>query len=124
MMTKLKTALAAALALAALAGTVHASAFTAGTVTNLPAGDQLNIRKWPANTSRVVAVATNGEAISLTGRCKNVVTNASFRIDAGGSALWNYNRMQRANVWCQVMTENAYGDAEIAWVRGRFVYPE
>lgn len=98
----------------------HASAFWPGTVINIPSWDSLNVRAWPSSVSRVIDVYDSGEHISLTGRCKNVATGLSFRIDAGGSANWKYSRMSAANVWCQVMTPQA----QIGWVRGRFVWPQ
>lgn len=113
------TLLAAAVSTAA-AAPAFASAFTGGTVINVPRYDTLNIRKWPSATSRIIEDYRNNERISLTGRCKNIVTNASFRIDMGGSAGWNYSRMERANIWCQVMTD----DAELGWARGKFIWPQ
>ncbi|WP_417416975.1 hypothetical protein [Hoeflea sp.] len=56
----------------------------------------------------------------MTGRCKNIVTNVSFRIDGYGSAAWKYAQMKRAYVWCQVMTD----DAELGWARGKYIWPE
>jgi hypothetical protein len=89
-------------------------------VIGIGATDTLKVRKWPASTSQIVDAYALNANISLTGRCKNIVTNASFRIDAGGSANWKYSKMKKANVWCQTMTE----DAELGWVRGRYVWPE
>lgn len=104
------------------AGTVPAmaSAFTAGTVTAIAPDDGLNIRKWPGANSKVIDVYLLDDPISLTGRCKNIVTNVSFRIDGLGSVSWKYGQMKKANVWCQVMTE----DAELGWARGRYIWPE
>ncbi|KGF70400.1 hypothetical protein LL06_05550 [Hoeflea sp. BAL378] len=112
---------AVAAALVAIA-TVPASssAFTAGTVTAIAPDDGLNVRKWPGATSQVIAVYELNEPISLTGRCKNIVTNVSFRIDGGGSAAGIYAEMKKANVWCQVMTN----DAELGWARGKYIWPE
>ena len=99
---------------------VMASAFWPGTVVGIGATDTLKVRKWPAATSQILDAHALNANISLTGRCKNTVTNISFRIDAGGSANWKYSKMKKANVWCQTMTE----DAELGWVRGRYVWPE
>jgi hypothetical protein len=106
--------------LLAISGPVMASAFWPGTVIGIGATDTLKVRKWPASTSQIVDAYALNANISLTGRCKNIVTNASFRIDAGGSANWKYSKMKKANVWCQTMTE----DAALGWVRGRYVWPE
>ena len=97
-----------------------ASAFWPATVIGMGATDTLKVRKWPASSSQIVDAYALNATISLTGRCKNTVTNASFRIDAGGSANWKYSKMKKANVWCQTMTP----DAELGWVRGKFVWPE
>ena len=96
------------------------SAFTAGTIVAIAPDDVLNIRKWPATYSRIIDVYQLDEQISLTGRCKNIVTNASFRIDGRGSAKRQHRKMKRANVWCQVMTN----DAEIGWARGKYIWPQ
>jgi len=97
-----------------------ASAFTAGTVTAIAPDDALNIRKWPGVNSRIIDAYLLNEPISLTGRCKSIVTNVSFRIDGQGSASWKYAQMKKANVWCQVMTN----DAELGWARGKYIWPE
>ena len=104
----------------AISGPVLASAFWPGTVIRMSATDTLKVRKWPSTTSQIVDAYALNANISLTGRCKNIVTNASFRIDAGGSANWKYSKMKKANVWCQTMTE----DAKLGWVRGRYIWPE
>lgn len=112
-------ALAAALAVSG-AATAFASAFWPGTVINVPSWDALNVRAWPSSASRVIDVYDGGDRVSLTGRCKNVATGLSFRIDAGGSARWKYSRMAAANVWCQVMAPSD----QVGWVRGKYVWPE
>ncbi|NJR13232.1 MAG: hypothetical protein HC779_01635, partial [Phyllobacteriaceae bacterium] len=106
-----------AASLFAFASPVFASAFWPGTVIGIGATDTLKVRKWPAATSQIIDAYALNANVSLTGRCKNIVTNVSFRIDAGGSANWKYSRMKKPNVWCQTMTP----DAELGWVRGRFV---
>jgi hypothetical protein len=104
----------------AMALPVMASAFWPGAVIGIGAVDTLKVRKWPSSTSQIIDAYALNANISLTGRCKNTVTNISFRIDAGGSANWKYSKMRKANVWCQTMTP----DAELGWVRGKFVWPE
>jgi hypothetical protein len=99
---------------------VMASAFWPGTVIGIGATDTLKVRKWASSSSQIIDAYALSANVSLTGRCKNIVTNASFRIDAGGSANWKYSKMKKTNVWCQTMTP----DAELGWVRGRFVWPE
>jgi hypothetical protein len=114
-----KTFILAALA-ATLATPVFASAFWGGTVINIAEDDFLAVRKWPAASSQQIDSYDAGDNVSLTGRCKNIISNVSFRIDAGGSANWKYSKMRKANVWCQVMSPSD----EIGWVRGKYVWPE
>jgi len=110
----------AAATVAITAAPALSSAFTAGTITAIAPDDALNIRKWPSAQSRIIDAYGLNEAISMTGRCKNIVTNVSFRIDGYGSAAWKYAQMKRAYVWCQVMTD----DAELGWARGKYIWPE
>ena len=116
----MKKALAAIFAVAALSAPALASAFWPGHVIGVSYDDVLNVRAWPASHSQIVGEYQNGDNVSLTGRCKNISTNNSFRIDGGQSANWKFNRMKATNVWCQVMTD----DATLGWVRGKFVWPE
>jgi hypothetical protein len=119
-MNKLIASLFAAAIVASTAAPAIASAFTAGQVINIARWDRLKVRKWPASYSQVIDQYRRGELVSLTGRCKNIKTNASFRIDTGGSSGRRFAKMEMPNVWCQVMTE----DAELGWVRGKYVYPQ
>ena len=96
------------------------SAFTGGSVTAIAPDDVLNIRKWPSAQSQIIDGYELDEPISLTGRCKNIVTNVSFRIDGGEAPGHKYAMMKRANVWCQVMTN----DAVLGWARGKYIWPE
>ncbi len=114
----LASALAATIAFAALPAA--ASAFWPGTVINIAPTDTLKVRKWPAATSKIIDAYAANANVSMTGRCKNIVTNVSFRVDAGGSVNWKYSRMKKPNVWCQVMTE----DANLGWARGKFIWPQ
>ena len=121
----MKPSVSILLALAAAtvsAGTLPAnsSAFTAGTITAIAPDDALNVRRWPSASSQVIASYGLNEPISLTGRCKNTVTNISFRVDGYGTAQVKYVAMKRANVWCQVMTN----DSELGWARGKYIWPE
>ncbi|MEM5474146.1 SH3 domain-containing protein [Hoeflea sp. AS60] len=112
-------ALAAAV-VGATAVPAMSSAFTAGTITAIAPDDALNIRKWPSAQSKIIDAYELNEQISLTGRCKDIITNISFRIDGYGGVEWKYAQMKKANVWCQVMTN----DAELGWARGKYIRPE
>ena len=115
----LKTSLIAA-SLLALSSPVLASAFWPGTAINITPADTLKVRLWPASTSQIIDAYALNANISMTGRCKNIVTNVSFRIDGAQSVNWKYNRMNKPKVWCQVMTDGA----QLGWVRGKFVWPQ
>jgi Bacterial SH3 domain len=94
-----------------------ASTFWPGTVVGVAYNDVLNVRKWPSAQSRILGVYNNGDDLGMTGRCKSTITNNSFRIDGNQSPAWKRARMQKSNVWCQVVTT----DGRVGWVRGRFV---
>ncbi len=96
-----------------------ASAFWGGTIINIAPTDTLKVRQWPSTSSQIIDAYAVGSNISMTGRCKNIITNASFRVDAGGSANWKYSKMKKPNVWCQVMTDGA----QLGWARGKFIWP-
>ena len=113
------SALAAAISFA-VAAPAAASAFWPGTVINIAPTDTLKIRKWPSAYSQIIDAYADGANISMTGRCKNIITNVSFRVNAGGSANWKYSKMKKPNVWCQVMTDGA----QLGWARGKFIWPQ
>ncbi|WP_420410242.1 hypothetical protein [Hoeflea sp.] len=117
---RLMLAAAAVTAVTAASVPAQASAFTGGTITAIAPDDALNIRKWPSTVSRIIDAYPLNAPISLTGRCKDITTNVSFRIDGPGSASWKYSRMKQAYVWCQVMTDHA----ELGWARGKYIWPE
>ena len=120
LMSKLPASAFAAVLAVSAAAPAFASAFWPGEVIGIAHNDVLNIRLWPSSASQIIDGYNNGQRISMTGRCKNVVTNVSFRVDAGGSANWKYSKMKAANVWCQVMTD----DAQLGWARGKYIWPE
>lgn len=116
----LMLAAAAAATITTASVPAEASAFTGGTITAIAPDDALNIRKWPSTASKIIDAYPLDAPISLTGRCKDITTNVSFRIDGYGSASWKYAQMKKAHVWCQVMTD----DAELGWARGKYIWPE
>ena len=119
MIRTFKTLLIAA-TLFSVSAPVFASAFWPGTVINIAPTDTLKVRLWPASTSQIIDAYALNANVSLTGRCKNIVTNVSFRIDGPQSLNWKYTRMNTPKVWCQTMTANA----QLGWVRGKFVWPD
>jgi hypothetical protein len=119
-MNKLITSTVAAALAIVIAAPAAASAFWGGTIINIAPTDTLKIRKWPSASSQIIDAYADNADISMTGRCKNIITNVSFRVDAGGSANWKYSKMRKPNVWCQVMTDGA----QLGWARGKFIWPE
>jgi uncharacterized protein YgiM (DUF1202 family) len=117
---KMKKFLCVVTLIAASIVPAKASTFWHGTVIGVASWDELNVRKWPSSQSAIIDSYDNGEDVSLTGRCKDTVTNWSFRIDGGQSSSWKHSRMKRQNVWCQVSSPNN----SIGWVRGKFVWPD
>jgi hypothetical protein len=97
-----------------------ASTFWHGTVIGVKNWDVLNVRKWPSSQSQIIDSYDNADDVSLTGRCKNIVTNNSFRVDGSQSPAWKHSRMSKSNVWCQVSSPSD----KIGWVRGSFVWPD
>ena len=114
-MTRLRLA---SLALILCAGPALASAFWPGKVVNVAPDDALMIRKWPGVQSQVIDAYPNGTRVSLTGRCKNITTNVSFRVDGKGTPQQKHFKMKQANVWCQVMT----ADDGLGWARGKYLW--
>ncbi len=116
----MKKLLLTAALLAAAIVPASASAFWHGTVVGVANWDVLNVRKWPAAQSQIIDAYDVGDDVSLTGRCKDIVSNWSFRIDNGQTPAWKHSRMKKPNVWCQVSSPNDH----IGWVRGSFVWPD
>jgi hypothetical protein len=116
----MKTTILAAAVLSAFGTSALASAFWPGEVIGVADDDTLNVRKWPASYSRIIFEYDSGDGVSLAGFCMNTVTKATFNIDGGQSSEWKHRKMRKANVWCKVMTP----EAELGWVRGKYVWPE
>ncbi len=97
-----------------------ASAFVGGTVVMAPASNPLNARAWPSTSSTVQRTYINGDMLSLTGKCKNIVSNVTFTFNT--TSYW---KMSKPNVWCKIWHEvpNGSGNYKIGWVRGKFVHP-
>lgn len=99
------------------AASVQASAFVAWQVTNVPFGDTLNVRKYPASYSQKQSAYPNGTILSMTGRC------------TGGVNLKNIQhlpkRIQASRIrtlWCEVWHDPAQNGEYLAgWVYGRYI---
>jgi hypothetical protein len=91
----------------------------AAIIVDSPASDPLNVRKSPAITSDVVKTLNNGDAISMTGRCKNIKTGRTFRLL---DTLDNAPRVRARHVWCELDGSGDIGTEQwIGWAPGRFL---
>ncbi len=116
-----RTVLAATLffAAAAAAGQASAAAFSAWQVANVPWGDTLNVRKYPAATSQKQSAYPNGTVLQMTGRC----TGGLNLFDISGQAAWSQAKAVRSR-WCEVWHDPRHnGQFTTGWVYGRYIRP-
>lgn len=73
----------------ALPATGNASAFVAWKVTDVPWGDVLNVRKYPAPRSQKQAAYPNGTVLSMTGKCTGGVNLQNIQ----GLSKWKQRRL-------------------------------
>jgi hypothetical protein len=110
--------IAAILAFGATAA-AGASAFSAWQVANVPWGDILNVRAYPAGTSQKQAGYPNGTVLAMTGRCTNDLN------------LFNIQHLPAAQQaqavryrWCEVWHDPRRDGAFVTgWVYGRYIAP-
>ena len=82
MLMKNVAALAVAATVSFHAGLSQASVFAAWQVANVPWGDTLNVRKYPANSSAKQAAYPNGAVLQMTGKCTDGAQPARHRQQA------------------------------------------
>lgn len=120
-MSKILMGAAIMLAVANLgAPTAQASAFVAWQVANVPFGDTLNVRKYPASYSQKQSAYPNGTILSMTGRC------------TGGVNLKNFQHLpkhiQAARMrtrWCEIWHDPAQnGNYVTGWIYGKYITPD
>lgn len=117
-----KTIAAMLIATAAAAGAVSsatASTFAAWSVTNVPWGDTLNARKYPASYSQKQTAYPNGAVLSMTGRCTDGVNlfNIAHLSTSKQKQIVRYR-------WCEVWHDPARdGNFTTGWVYGRYIRP-
>ncbi|MFH1797466.1 MAG: SH3 domain-containing protein [Pseudomonadota bacterium] len=118
----MKTALIAAslfFAVAAAAGEARAAAFSAWQVTNVPWGDTLNVRKYPASYSQKQSAYPNGTVLQMTGRC----TDGLNLFDISHKSDWAQRQAVRYR-WCEVWHDpKQNGDFTTGWVYGKYIRP-
>ena len=121
-MNKLMNGLAA-LALAAIvalqAGQSQATVFAAWQVANVPWGDTLNVRKYPANSSQKQAAYPNGTVLQMTGKC----TDGLNLLDITSKPDWKQAQLVRYR-WCEVWHDpKQNGQFVTGWVYGKYIRP-
>lgn len=117
-----RTGMAAALAAVSLAaGAVQSQAatFAAWEIANVPFGDTLNVRKYPASNSQKQAAYPNGTVLQMTGKC----TGGVNLHDIAGQPEWKQEQLVRYR-WCQIWHDPAQnGNFVTGWVYGRYITP-
>jgi len=104
--------------LTATAAPSAASTFFGWEVTDVPAGDVLNVRAYPSSRSRVLVGYPNGTPLSLTGRCKGL------RLDSVSARPEPRQRQAVRNTWCEVWLDpTGSGRFQAGWVHGRYIRP-
>lgn len=114
---------AAVLAIAATiggwAGQASSSTFVAWEVSNVPFGDTLNVRKYPASTSQKQSAYPNGTVLQMTGKC----TGGVDLFEISDEPEWKQRQQVRYN-WCQIWHDPAQnGNFVTGWVYGRYISP-
>ena len=113
------TVLVCASALAFWAGHAQTAAFAAWQVSNLPFGDTLNVRKYPANSSQKQAAYPEGTVLQMTGKC----TGGVDLLDISGKPAAKQKQLVRYQ-WCQVWHDPAKdGQFVTGWVYGKYISP-
>lgn len=122
-MTRVTTALAAVVAATGLAlssAPAQSGAFFAWEVTDVPWGDVLNVRKWPASHSHKQTAYPNGTVLSMTGRCKgapDLVRRIAGLNDIRQRRIVRYR-------WCEVWHDPARnGQYTTGWVYMKYMKP-
>jgi hypothetical protein len=104
---------------AALAGEVRAAAFSAWQVANVPWGDTLSVRKYPASHSQKQSAYPNGAVLQMTGKC----TDGINLFDISGQSDWSQKQAVRYS-WCEVWHDPKHnGDFVTGWVYGKYIRP-
>ena len=119
MLMKNVAALAVAATVSFHAGLSQASVFAAWQVANVPWGDTLNVRKYPANSSAKQAAYPNGAVLQMTGKC----TDGLNLLDIANKPAWKQAQLVRYR-WCEIWHDPAQnGQFVTGWVYGKFIRP-
>lgn len=97
----------------------QASAFVAWEVANVPFGDTLNVRKYPANTSQKQGAYPLGTVLSMTGRCTGGLDLRAIQNQADQSQIAKVRYR-----WCEVWHDPSQSGNYVAgWVYGKYIIP-
>lgn len=98
----------------------HATVFAAWEVANVPWGDTLNVRKYPAARSQKQAAYPNGTVLQMTGRCTGEGPNL---LDVAHLSVRKQMQAVRYR-WCEVWHDPAMnGRFVTGWVHGKYIRP-
>ncbi|MGX9179616.1 SH3 domain-containing protein [Mesorhizobium sp. BHbdii] len=112
-------AFVAASTVLAFTGQSHATVFAAWQVTNVPFGDTLNVRKYPAGSSQKQAAYPNGAVLQMTGKC----TGGINLLDLAKQPVWKQEQKIRYR-WCEVWHDPGHnGNFVTGWVYGKYITP-
>lgn len=97
----------------------NATVFSAWKVSDVPFGDTLNVRKYPANYSQKQSAYPNGKVLQMTGKCTGGVNLHNI----ANMPRWKQRQIVR-NQWCQLWHDPAgNGNYVAGWVYGKFIRP-
>jgi len=96
-----------------------ATVFAAWEVADVPFGDTLNVRKYPAGHSQKQAAYPNGTVLQMTGKC----TGGVNLLDISDQPAWKQEQAVRYR-WCQIWHDPAQnGNFVTGWVYGKYIAP-
>ena len=99
------------------AGQSQATVFAAWQVANVPFGDTLNVRKYPASSSQKQAAYPNGTVLQMTGKC----TGGVNLLDIASKPDWKQAQLVRYR-WCEIWHDPAQnGSFVTGWVYGKYI---
>lgn len=116
---RVTAALAACLTVVVGASQSGAAVFAAWEVANVPFGDTLNVRKYPAGHSQKQAAYPNGTVLQMTGKC----TGGVNLLEISNQPAWKQEQAVRYR-WCQIWHDPAQnGNFVTGWVYGKYIAP-
>ena len=122
-MTKFTKGIAAALIAAtsvlAFLPPAASSTFVAWRVSGVAANDLLNVRAFPASSSKILVGYPSGTTLSMTGKCTGGV-----RLDQIQNQPASKQRQMVRSVWCEAWLDpKGNGEFRTGWVYGRYIRP-